>query len=254
MTDSISFKLNFQKFNHSALHSFSDGLHVIYGESGSGKTQFIRGLTGFKSDGEPNFTFNDIGIPNAIQIVFQNPENQILSHTLESELAFAPENQFSDTNILQQKLGALKNELPMIHDWHRHPATLSGGEMEMLNLVTAFSTDPDAIFIDDGLSFLNENSKHEWIKWMRKKISDKQTVLWFTSDPADLLYGDTQWELSLSGLKTVDQDFGKIDYNYTHPPGKLTLSFNEVAFSYKGSKTPTLDCSSWTIDCARSIG
>ncbi len=254
MTDSISFKLNFQKFNHSAVHSFSEGLHVIYGESGSGKTQFIRGLTGFKSDGEPNFTFNDIGIPDAIQIVFQNPENQILSHTLESELAFAPENQFSDTNILQQKLGALKNELPMIHDWHRHPATLSGGEMEMLNLVTAFSTDPDTIFIDDGLSFLNENSKHEWIKWMRKKISDKQTVLWFTSDPADLLYGDTQWELSLSGLKTVDQDFGKIDYNYTHPPGKLTLSFNEVAFSYKGSKTPTLDCSSWTIDCARSIG
>ena len=46
MTDSISFNLNFHKFNRSAVHSFSAGLHVIYGESGSGKSLTLKALLG----------------------------------------------------------------------------------------------------------------------------------------------------------------------------------------------------------------
>jgi len=192
MTDSISFNLNFHKFNQSAAHSFSAGLHVIYGESGSGKSQLIKTMAGFESDARPNFSFEGKSIPESIQIVFQNPENQILSHTIETELSFAFENQFTDFQILQHRLDELKSDLPMIVDWQRHPVTLSGGEMEMLNLITAFSTDPDAIFIDDGLSFLNENAKNHWVKWIRSKISNIKTVLWFTSDR-----GFTIWRYSM---------------------------------------------------------
>ena len=254
MIDSISFKVNFQKFNHTAAHSFSAGLHVIYGESGSGKSQFIRTMAGFESETQPNFSFEDKSIPESIQIVFQNPENQILSHTIETELSFAFENQFTDFQILQNRLDELKSDLPMITDWQRHPATLSGGEMEMLNLVTAFSADPDAIFIDDGLSFLNENAKNYWVKWIRSKMSNIKTVLWFTSDPADLQYGDTQWELSLSGLKTVNPESNLTHYNYRHSAGKLSLVMNDLCFHYEGNNTHILEHCSCNINDARSIG
>ncbi|SVA11579.1 uncharacterized protein METZ01_LOCUS64433, partial [marine metagenome] len=59
--------------------SFPPGLHVIYGESGSGKSQFIYSLSGLKGEQESNFTFTNLVIPRSSQIVFQNPENQILS-------------------------------------------------------------------------------------------------------------------------------------------------------------------------------
>jgi len=171
MTNAISFNLNFQKFENSMDISFPPGLHVIYGESGSGKSQFIYSLSGLKDEQESNFTFTNLVIPRSSQIVFQNPENQILSYTLESELAFASECQTIHSQDLQEKLALLKSDLPFINNWDRHPETLSGGQMEMLNLVTAFSTKPRLVFIDDGLSFLNDESKKNWVNWIRNKIS-----------------------------------------------------------------------------------
>ena len=138
MIEPISFCLNFHKFGKSDLIQLSPGLHVIYGESGCGKSHFIRSLACISSYQDGNFLLTDITVPESIQIVFQNPDNQILSHTLLSELTFAPECLSTDTYTLQKQLKILKSDLPFVDDWNRHPASLSGGEMEMLNLVTAF--------------------------------------------------------------------------------------------------------------------
>ena len=203
---------------------------------------------------ETNFSFSNIKIPESIQIIFQNPENQILSHTLESELAFATECQTTQTMVLQEKLSILKSDLPFVDDWNRHPVTLSGGEMEMLNLVTAFSTNPELILIDDGLSFLNETSKKNWVKWIRTNISNDKTVLWFSSDPTDLEYGDSKWELSLSGFNKLD-DLPSLDhFNYQHPKGSLSLMLKDLVFGYGDANRPVID--QWTCEIvrARTIG
>ena len=234
--------------------SFPPGLHVIYGESGSGKSKFIYSLSGFKGEQESNFTFTNLVIPRSSQIVFQNPENQILSYTLESELAFAAECQTTHSQDLQEKLALLKSDLPFINNWDRHPETLSGGQMEMLNLVTAFSTNPRLVFIDDGLSFLNDDSKKNWVDWIRNKISREKTVLWFTSDPTDLAFGDTKWELSLSGFQSLDTIPELSRYRYQHPKGDLAIKFNDLLFSYSKSAYPVINNWNCDIGQARSIG
>ena len=254
MIDPVSFNLNFQKFVNSNHFSFSPGLHVLYGESGCGKSQFIRLLAGYETNSESNFSFSDISIPKTIQIVFQNPENQILAHTLESELAFGPECLSLIPNDLQNKLANLKSELPFVDNWDRHPSSLSGGEMEMLNLVTAFSTNPLLVLIDDGLSFLNQESKVEWVTWIRNQIQDKKIILWFTSDPEDLRLGDSKWILSLSELKETDNKQSFVDYNYHHPQGKLALSIKNLNFSYENNPQSVIDNWSCEISHARSIG
>ena len=234
--------------------SFPPGLHVIYGESGSGKSQFIYSLSGLKGEQESNFTFTNLVIPRSSQIVFQNPENQILSYTLESELAFAAECQTIHSQDLQKKLTLLKSDLPFINNWDRHPETLSGGQMEMLNLVTAFSTNPRLVFIDDGLSFLNDDSKKNWVDWIRNKISREKIVLWFTSDPTDLAFGDTKWELSLSGFQSLDTIPELNRYHYQHPKGDLAIKFNDLLFSYSKSAYPVINNWNCDISQARSIG
>ena len=254
MTNPISFNLNFQKFENSIDISFSPGLHVIYGESGSGKSQFIYSLSGLKGEQESNFIFTNLVIPRSSQIVFQNPENQILSYTLESELAFAAECQTIHSQDLQKKLTLLKSDLPFINNWDRHPETLSGGQMEMLNLVTAFSTNPRLVFIDDGLSFLNDDSKKNWVDWIRNKISREKIVLWFTSDPTDLAFGDTKWELSLSGFLSLDTIPDLNRYHYQHPKGDLAIKFNDLLFSYSKSAYPVINNWNCDISQARSIG
>ena len=254
MTNPISFNLNFQKFENSINISFAAGLHVIYGESGSGKSQFIYSLSGLKDEQESNFTFTNLVIPRSFQIVFQNPENQILSYTLESELAFAAECQTIHSQDLQEKLALLKSDLPFINNWDRHPETLSGGQMEMLNLVTAFSTKPRLVFIDDGLSFLNDDSKKNWVNWIRNKISRGKIVLWFTSDPTDLAFGDTKWELSLSSFQSLDKIPELNRYRFQHPQGDLSIKFNDLLFSYSKSDYPVINNWNCNISQARSIG
>ena len=254
MTNAISFNLNFQKFENSMDISFPPGLHVIYGESGSGKSQFIYSLSGLKDEQESNFTFTNLVIPRSFQIVFQNPENQILSYTLESELAFASECQTIHSQDLQEKLALLKSDLPFINNWDRHPETLSGGQMEMLNLVTAFSTNPQLVFIDDGLSFLNDDSKKNWVNWIRNKISRGKIVLWFTSDPTDLAFGDTKWELRLSSFQSLDKIPELNRYRFQHTKGDLSIKFNDLLFSYSKSDYPVINNWNCDISQARSIG
>ena len=254
MIEPISFCLNFHKFGKSDLIQLSPGLHVIYGESGCGKSYFIRSLAGIPSHQDGNFLMMDISAPESIQIVFQNPDNQILSHTLLSELTFAPECFSTDTYTLQEQLKILKSDLPFVDNWNRHPASLSGGEMEMLNLVTAFSTNPDLVLIDDGLSFLNENAKSEWVSWIRKKLEEEKTVIWFTSDQNDLYYGDSQWVMSLSEFSSF-RDHHKPKINkYKHPNGELSVKVDELNFQFDGSKEPIINNFNFFIDQSRAVG
>ena len=254
MIKPISFCLNFNKFGKSDLIQLSPGLHVIYGESGCGKSHFIRSLAGISSHQNGNFSVTDIAVPESIQIIFQNPDNQILSHTLLSELTFAPECFSTDTYKLQEQLKILKSDLPFVDDWNRHPASLSGGEMEMLNLVTAFSTNPDLVLIDDGLSFLNENAKSEWVSWIRKKLKQDKTVIWFTSDQKDFDYGDSKWVISLSEFSSF-RDYQKPKINkYKHPKGELSVNVDELNFQFDGSKESIINNFNFYIDQSRAVG
>ena len=255
MTNSISFSISYKKFREPKKIKIPTGFHVVYGESGVGKTQFVKSLAGFEIQDPTNCSIENVRVPESIQIIFQNPETQILSHSLESELAFGLECQTTDLMILQNGLEKLKKQLPFVDNWQRHPSSLSGGQMEILNIVTALSTKPELLLIDDSLSYLYKKSKDYWVNFIKKELSKTSTVIWFTSDYNDLSYGDYNWVLTLSNFSNSSFLPDKNQtYKYNHPKGQLHLNIDDISFQYDCSQTFIINNWSCKINNARSIG
>ncbi len=236
MTNQLQFNVSFPKFNFNQQFSFQSGLHVIYGESGCGKSALINQIIGLKT-GHENFLLTNSSCPEEIQKIFQNPDTQIVSSTVGGELAFSLECRSKDQELISSKLIQLKKTLFFECADHRHPATLSGGEKEMLNIITAFSVDPQLVLIDDGLSFLNTERKEEVVEYIYNRIAETDCiVLWLTSDCNDFQFGVSQWELSLSSL---NEWFGKIKplmpNERTSQANNLIIECRDLCFNYNGS-------------------
>ena len=244
MTNILKFHIQFPKFGQNYEVNFSSGLHLIFGESGVGKSIFFQKFCDMYTE-IGNFNLKILEKPTRTIPVFQNPENQIVSSTLDGELAFSPECIFSNPSEVTNFVDGIKNMLDFIDDGTRHPVTLSGGEKELLNLATALSVKPGLIIIDDGLSFLNNKAKKDQVKRLDNYIKDTGSIiLWFTSDISDLKFGDSVWELTLDSFTEITKSKSLPKYQRNnYPVGKLRLNVDHLTYSYDHKRTILNDLS-----------
>ena len=237
MTNILKFHIQFPKFSENYEANYSSGLHLIFGESGVGKSTFFQKLCGMYTE-IGNFDLKIHEKPKHTIPVFQNPENQIVSSTLDGELAFSAECAFSDPSKVTYLVDGIKNMLNFIDDGTRHPVTLSGGEKELLNLATALSVKPGLIVIDDGLSFLNSKAKNNQVQRLYKYIKDTGSIiLWFTSDISDLKFGDTVWGLTLDSFTEINKSKPIPKYQgKNYPAGKLRLIADHLTYFYDNKR------------------
>ncbi len=244
MTNILKFHIQFPKFGQNYEVNFSSGLHLIFGESGVGKSIFFQKFCDMYTE-IGNFNLKILEKPTRTIPVFQNPENQIVSSTLDGELAFSPECIFSNPSEVTNFVDGIKNMLDFIDDGTRHPVTLSGGEKELLNLATALSVKPGLIIIDDGLSFLNNKAKKDQVKSLDNYIKDTGSIiLWLTSDISDLKFGDSVWELTLDSFTEITKSKSLPKYQRNnYPVGKLHLNVDHLTYSYDHKRTILNDLS-----------
>ncbi len=255
MINTLLFTIDFTRFSGNSTEvKLEPGLHVIYGESGVGKSSLAQHLSGTHGNYPGNFDLEIEKCPNMIQIVLQNPDSQIVSDTLDGELAFSLECNQTDSAAIQSAFLALKEEFPFSINGSRHPVTLSGGEKEMLNIITAFSTAPELIIMDDCLSFLNRRMKSFILEKIQQKIrANNQIVFWLTSNIDDLQYGASCWELSLSSLSKFTPGEKPIFPCSKLMEGSLNLEIDSMSFDYKGERNlfKQMNC---TVNNSRSLG
>lgn len=191
---------------------------ALMGANGSGKTTFIRCINGLlipsggevEVDGIPlNFSDTLYEVRRKVGMVFQNPDNQIVTTTVERELAFGMENIGLERDEMRKRI---KEALKMFHleeHINRPPHLLSGGERQRLALASVWVMKPDYLILDEPTSLLDPAGREEVLSFIFNQADEgNMGILLVTQFPEEALRFDrlivlNEGELVLSG-KPVD--------------------------------------------------
>lgn len=155
----------------------------IIGPNGSGKTTLILNLVGIlKGEGEidvfnmPLNRKNLKEIRKKMQIVFQNPDDQLFSSTVFDDISFGPLNLgLGEEEVIKRVDDALK-KIEMIEFKDRAPFHLSFGEKKKISIATVLSMNPEIIIFDEPTQGLDPRSRKGVIEII-KRIDGTKIVI-----------------------------------------------------------------------------
>jgi len=141
---------------------------LLTGPSGCGKTTFCRTLNGliphfYNGELEGEVTVNKLNIRDNptyklsqhVGLVFQNPDNQIFSLTVEKDVAFGLENQGVPKKEMVESIDWALKMTGIEHLRERATHELSGGQKQRLAIASILAMKPKILVLDEPTSFLD---------------------------------------------------------------------------------------------------
>lgn len=150
---------------------------VLTGPSGCGKTTLCRCLNGLI----PNFYSGELlgelqvdglSVANAptselakhVGLVFQNPENQLFSLSVERDVAFGPENLGFPREDVRKRVEWALQVTGITHLREKAPYELSGGQQQRAAIAAVLAMRPSIIVLDEPTSFLDPRSAEDIVR------------------------------------------------------------------------------------------
>ena len=161
----------------------------IAGSNGSGKSTFARCLNGLllPTEGEilvDGMDTNDDDliweIRKKIEMVFQNPDNQIVSSMVEDEVAFGPENIGIENPELRKRVDNALKSVGMYEYRNREAHKLSGGQKQRIAIAGAVAMRPDCIVFDEPTAMLDPKGRSQVMKVIRELNDQGITIILIT--------------------------------------------------------------------------
>ena len=146
---------------------------AVVGRNGSGKSTFAKLLNGVLKPTFGNVTVNSMNtldekysyeIKSNVGMVFQNPDNQFISGTVEEEIAFGLENLCVPSEKMELKIKKSLEIVGLSGLEKKSISELSGGQKQCLNIASIISMNPKVIVFDEPTSMIDPQG--------RKKILD----------------------------------------------------------------------------------
>ena len=163
-------------------------INLLIGATGSGKSTLLRLIkTQIRPVGQTSgkiiFETDDILtdgtdlISSKIGFVGQDPDQQIVTDKVWSELVFGPENMGIDSNDIHIRAAEISSYFG-IDNWYENDTDkLSGGQKQILNLASVMITQPDILILDEPTSQLDPVSASAFISTLVKLNTEFGTTV-----------------------------------------------------------------------------
>ncbi len=145
-------------------------LTAIMGANSSGKSTLARCLNGLLQPTRGEVLVDGLNTKNAgslseirrrVGFVFQDPNLQMTSATVERELAFGLQNVGLPIEGIREKVERELQRLNLVDRRDVSPSVLSGGERQRLALASVLMLEPEYLILDEPTSFLSPSSRKE---------------------------------------------------------------------------------------------
>ena len=153
----------------------------ITGPNGAGKTTLVEAILGFiPFEGELFFKNKLIKTKKDFQelrknigYIFQHPDDQLFSPTVEEELAFGPLNLGWNREKIRKKIEEILKYFQIEHLKTKNIYELSGGEKRIVSIACVVIMEPEVIIMDEpsnGLDEVNFKILIDFLKTSNKSI------------------------------------------------------------------------------------
>jgi len=111
-------------------------------------------------------------IRQAVGMVFQNPDNQIVATVVEEDVAFALENIGVPPDEIRERVDESLRAVGMYEHREEAPHQLSGGQKQRVTIAGIIAMRPKCIVLDEPTAMLDPKGRREVMKVLRKLNTD----------------------------------------------------------------------------------
>jgi energy-coupling factor transport system ATP-binding protein len=194
---------------------------AVIGPNGSGKTTLGEQINGLLLPDKGRVRVDGLdtredpwGVRERVGMVFQNPDHQIFSATVEEDIAFGPENLGLPEAEVEARVEAGLDAVGITPLRKLPPYRLSGGEKQLVAIAGVLAMEPKYLVLDEPTSLLDPQGRRRVFSTVRGLKDGRRGILYITHDMAEAaraerVYVLTEGKVLLSG--PPHEVFGKME-------------------------------------------
>lgn len=168
-----------------------DGEFVaIMGQNGAGKTTLVKHFNGLLKptkgqvivDGVDAAKVSVATLARNVGFVFQNPDHQLFSETVEQEIAFALRNFGFKEDVIENRVTWALNLLGLTEYRKTSPFMLSGGGRKRVALASILAWDPKTLILDEPTIGQDYQQKEKLRQFILQMKTQERTIIMVTHD------------------------------------------------------------------------
>ena len=162
---------------------------AILGKNGSGKSTLAKNLNGLLLPTEGVIYVNGFNtaddehiwdVRQSAGMVFQNPDNQLVSAIVEDDVAFGPENLGVEPQEIRRRVDKALADVNMGAFRGKAPHLLSGGQKQRIAIAGVVAMKPSCIIFDEPTAMLDPKGRGEIMAIIKELNVEGITVILIT--------------------------------------------------------------------------
>lgn len=143
---------------------------AVLGHNGSGKSTFAKHINGLLLPTEGTVWVGEMDTKDEEHIwdvrktagmVFQNPDNQIVTTIVEEDVAFGPENLGVHPEEIRRRVNESLKAVGMEKYARSAPHMLSGGQKQRIAIAGMLAMEPEVLVLDEATAMLDPQGRRE---------------------------------------------------------------------------------------------